>query len=155
MDSVGKKHEVSLYHHTITGARGAMLDFVEIPDSIGTTTILKSKKIIWFDAGGGWRGSIQIKRKGMSEFSYECAVNGDVIQDNMSSQDTETTNEETFDVKVLTPVAASFGVGSSDVRVVTFLFCFDRFYMHTLNPPQVSKYPFDYSLISFSRFMRH
>jgi hypothetical protein len=27
------------------------LDFVEIPDSIGTTIILKSKKIIWFDAG--------------------------------------------------------------------------------------------------------
>lgn len=113
-DPTGQKHEVSLYHHTITGARGAMLDFVEIPDSIGTTTILKSKKIIWFDAGGGWRGSIQIKRKGMSEFSYECAVNGNVIQDNMSSE-TSNTNEESFEVTVLNPVAASFGVGSSDV----------------------------------------
>jgi hypothetical protein len=50
-DPTGQPHEVSLYHHTMTGARGAMLDFVEIPDSIGTTTILKSKKIIWFDAG--------------------------------------------------------------------------------------------------------
>jgi hypothetical protein len=68
--------------------------------------------------GGGWRGSIQIKRKGMSDFTYECAVNGSVIQDNMSSNDSSDTVNEGYEVKVLTPVAASFGVGSSDVREI-------------------------------------
>ena len=42
-DPTGKSHEVSLYHHTITGARGAMIDFAEIPNSIGTSSILDSK----------------------------------------------------------------------------------------------------------------
>ena len=68
-DGAGKSHEVSLYHHTITGfilnqmyscrwfqnlsaqklgARGAMFDYSEIPSSVGMTTILHSQHAIWF-----------------------------------------------------------------------------------------------------------
>jgi hypothetical protein len=119
-DPTGKSHEVSLYHHTITGARGAMLDFVELPDSIGTTTILKSKHTIWFDAGGGWRGSILIKRKGMADFIYECVVGGKIIPECMS---TVVTNEptDTFELKVLKGEVASYnpfyGSGGSDDQI--------------------------------------
>jgi hypothetical protein len=76
--------QVSLYHHTWTGARGAMLDYVELPKSVGTTSLLTSQHTIWFDAGGGWRGGLVIQRKGISTFAYECVVGGQVIPEVVS-----------------------------------------------------------------------
>lgn len=47
-DNSGKPHELSLYHHTITGARAAMLDYEELEGSIGTSSLLHSSHRIAF-----------------------------------------------------------------------------------------------------------
>ena len=80
---------------------------MELPKSIGTTTVLTSQDTIWFDAGGGWRGGIIIKRKGVSTFEYECVVGGKVIPEALNSPRGSTLfgsggggDEPTFDLEV-------------------------------------------------------
>ncbi len=122
-DPSGHAHEVSLYHHTVTGARGAMMDFLELPDSIGTTSVLKSQSTIRFDAGGGWRGTIVIKRVGMMTFEYECVVGGKVIPESLSAKAPAAASDgEQFDVSILSPVNALFGesADASSTAVVTW-----------------------------------
>ena len=43
VDAKGAAHEVSLYHHPLTGARAAMLDYEELDGSLGTSSIFHSQ----------------------------------------------------------------------------------------------------------------
>jgi hypothetical protein len=77
----GKKHTINLYHDTITGVRSAMLDFEEIPDSIGNSSLLMGSaghRITFFI--DGVMSCIDIKKSGWTEFAYACYVNGTLLK---------------------------------------------------------------------------
>jgi len=115
-----------------------MLDYVELPKSIGTTSLFTSQDTIWFDAGGGWRGSILIKRKGMAHFMYECVVGGRIVPEVMSNPmssggrcaaggrgggggagGAQEVAADVFVVRVRDPVSAQFGSGEPDTSSVS------------------------------------
>ncbi len=79
----GKRHTVNLFHDTITGVRSAMLDFEEIPDSIGNSSLLMSSTephLINFFCEG-FRGKIEIKKEGWTSFSYNCFFNNQQLKE--------------------------------------------------------------------------
>lgn len=73
-DASGATHEVSLYHHPLTGARAAMLDHEEMPGSLGTSSLIGSQTMIPFNVHGR-RGSLTIRRASLG-FAYACFVDG-------------------------------------------------------------------------------
>ena len=78
--SIGTKRSlITLYHDTITGVRSAMLNYEEIPGTLGNSSLLMEK--------GGHQLSflvdhrpayIEIKRKGWMglTFTYQCYIDG-------------------------------------------------------------------------------
>lgn len=77
-----RKHTINLYHDTITGVRSAMLDFEEIPDSVGNSSVFMGSsghRIMFFVEG--LVASIEIKKSGYTEFSYTCSVNNQVLKE--------------------------------------------------------------------------
>jgi len=75
-------HVITLYHDTITGVRSAMLDYEEIPNSLGNSSLLMESKghrlfFVVEDQGG----YIEIMRSGFTGFTYKCAVNNVYINE--------------------------------------------------------------------------
>ena len=77
-DAAGGRHEVSLYHHPLTGARAAMLDYEELDGSLGTSSIFHGPltELPFGLPRTGERGVIRIRHNGLLGFAYECVVNG-------------------------------------------------------------------------------
>lgn len=78
--SVGKKHIINLYHDGYTGVRIASLDFVEIPNSSGVSTVMmesRGHKIDFFVEGR--KSSLEINKRGITSFSYRCIVDNAII----------------------------------------------------------------------------
>lgn len=94
----GRCHVITLYHDTITGVRSAMLDFEEVPSSLGNSVrnqeALKppqtnisfvyshTQSLIMDSAGhkihfmlGDNGGFVEIARSGYTNFTYRCSVN--------------------------------------------------------------------------------
>ena len=79
-DGAGQQHEVSLYHHPLTGARAALVDHEELEGSLGTSSVFhNSTTTIPFSAGDA-RGAIHIQRNAMLGFSYAKRCRKRVIQ---------------------------------------------------------------------------
>ena len=79
-DGGGQHHEVSLYHHPLTGARAALVDHEELEGSLGTSSVFhNSTTTIPFSAGDA-RGAIHIQRNAMLGFSYAKRCRKRVIQ---------------------------------------------------------------------------
>ena len=79
--NTNKTHTITLFHDTISGIRSAMLNFEEIQNSIGNSTIFMSSsghripfKIDEFKA------YIEIRKVGwLQGFSYQCVVNNQIL----------------------------------------------------------------------------
>ena len=76
-DDLGVQHEVCLVHDPLTGTRAAMLDSAEIPGSMGSTSVFapKTTTLPFRD------GIVTITRQGTFGFSYECRVNGRLLEE--------------------------------------------------------------------------
>lgn len=79
VDSSGSCHEVSLYHHPLTGARAAMVDHEELEGSLGTSSVFHSSTTSIPFVCGNARGSINIQRDKMLGFNYACVADGVTI----------------------------------------------------------------------------
>ena len=69
-----KKHIINLYHDTITGVRSALLDYEEIPGSLGTSSLFMDSHKINFQVNGDV-GYIIIQKRGWMGFDYCCFIN--------------------------------------------------------------------------------
>ena len=90
-----KKHTINLFHDTITGMRSAMLDFEEIPQSVGNSSLFissqghkilfnimekvdpESDEPLYFKVDG----YIEIKKHGFTEFEYNCVIDDIIIKE--------------------------------------------------------------------------
>lgn len=82
LNETSKKHTINLYHDTITGVRSAMLDFEEIPDSIGNSSLFMSSaghRITFMVEG--MVGVIEIRKNGWTEFTYTCVVDNQILKE--------------------------------------------------------------------------
>jgi|LauGreSBDMM110SN_4_FD.fasta_scaffold124707_1 hypothetical protein len=82
LNASARMHVITLYHDTITGVRSAMLDYEEIPNSLGNSSLLMESKghrlfFVVEDQGG----YIEIMRSGFTGFTYKCAVNNVYINE--------------------------------------------------------------------------
>jgi len=82
LNASARMHVITLYHDTITGVRSAMLDYEEIPNSLGNSSLLMESKghrlfFVVEDQGG----YIEIMRSGFTGFAYKCAVNNVYINE--------------------------------------------------------------------------
>ena len=118
VDSAGRRHEASLYHHTISGARAAMIDFEELPGSIGTSSVLSSTDTIPFSfppidgQGNIERGHFLIRRQGYTSFRYECVFEGRAIPESTTSTGGGggmVDDDLRFEVRMLEPVTLRSG----------------------------------------------
>ena len=75
-DGGGQHHEVSLYHHPLTGARAALVDHEELEGSLGTSSVFHGSTTTIPFACGGCRGAIHIQRSAFFGFSYACSADG-------------------------------------------------------------------------------
>jgi hypothetical protein len=82
INDTGKKHTINLYHDTITGVRSAMLDFEEIAESIGNSSVFMGSEghQINFTVEG-FAACIEIRKAGWTEFAYSCSVNGQSLKE--------------------------------------------------------------------------
>ena len=75
-----KKHIINIYHDTTTGVRMASLDFKEIENSAGSSTVVMGStphRISFFINGRA--AYIEIKKVGALRFSYHCVVDNAVL----------------------------------------------------------------------------
>jgi len=92
------EHIVTLYHDTISGVRCAMLDYEEIPGSMGTTLIFSQSGATIIFTINNKTGFIRISREGLISFKYECVFNGTEIPE--STSHVSSGNEERYSVSV-------------------------------------------------------
>ena len=78
--SIGTKRSlITLYHDTITGVRSAMLNYEEIPGTLGNSSLLMEKAGHQLSFLVDHRPAyIEIKRKGWMglTFTYQCYIDG-------------------------------------------------------------------------------
>ncbi|KAH8057562.1 hypothetical protein JL722_6644 [Aureococcus anophagefferens] len=72
-DGGGQHHEVSLYHHPLTGARAALVDHEELEGSLGTSSVFHGSTTTIPFACGGCRGAIHIQRSAFLGFRRACS----------------------------------------------------------------------------------
>ena len=97
-----RTHTITLFHDTLTGARSAIHNFVEIENSLGHSTLFmdKSGHEIPFDIEGHLtRGKIVIKKNGYFSFAYSCIVNDEVIAEN--TQQVSERSEQVFRTRLV------------------------------------------------------
>mmetsp|Transcript_15512 Transcript_15512/g.19852 ORF Transcript_15512/g.19852 Transcript_15512/m.19852 type:complete len:395 (-) Transcript_15512:194-1378(-) len=94
-----KEHIVTLYHDTISGVRCAMLDYEEIPGSMGTSMIFGSSggTTLVFTVNGK-TGFVRISRRGLVGFRYECVINGEEVPE--STAHVSDNSEERYTVNI-------------------------------------------------------
>mmetsp|Transcript_17466 Transcript_17466/g.15749 ORF Transcript_17466/g.15749 Transcript_17466/m.15749 type:complete len:332 (+) Transcript_17466:25-1020(+) len=82
-----KQHIITLFHDTITGLRSAMLDYHEIPNSFGNSSLFMESTghRIFFSIqsidGSAVPGFIEIKRSGWTSFTYRCIIQNEEINE--------------------------------------------------------------------------
>lgn len=101
-----KHHTITLFHDTITGLRSAMLDFTEIPNSFGNSSLFidsNGHKIPFTIDRNGYaeqpiEGYILIQREGWIGFVYSCVIQGQEIKE--ATQTLSTNSENDFKVSI-------------------------------------------------------
>lgn len=93
-------HVINLSHDTLTGVRHAMLDYEEIPGSLGSSSILMDKRGHRFNfTVDGRAGYLEIMRDGWTGFKYACVVDGAALAE-ATSQISEQQGEELYTVDI-------------------------------------------------------
>lgn len=110
----GVSHVVHLYHDTITGVRSAMLDFDEIPRSLGTSSVFldpKGHRISFTVPPDNTPAYIEILKHGFVGFKYTCFVGGKQIPETTqvlaANQD-----ESDLEVKITETCLSNDGTGT-------------------------------------------
>ena len=70
---------INLFHDTLTGVRSALVDYEEVPGSLGTSALLmesEGHKIKFAIKSSGEQGYILVKRTGWIGFEYKCFIEG-------------------------------------------------------------------------------
>eukprot|EP01036_Dinobryon_divergens_P025339 gene25339-33873_t len=97
---IKRNHIINLYHDTITGVRSVMLDFQEIPGSVGNSSlVMESKGHRIFFTIENLPGFVEIKKSGWTGFSYSCVINTEVI--NEMTQTVAQHQQEVFKTSIL------------------------------------------------------
>ena len=68
---------INLFHDTLTGVRSALVDYEEVPDSLGTSALLmgsEGHKITFSLKPFEEQGYILVKRSGWIGFEYKCFI---------------------------------------------------------------------------------
>lgn len=93
-------HVINLSHDTLTGVRHAMLDYEEIPGSLGSSSILMEKRGHRFNFMVDKKvGYLEIMRDGWTGFKYSCVVDGKMLPE-ATSQIAEQQGEELYDIDI-------------------------------------------------------
>ena len=85
---------INLFHDTLTGVRSALVDYEEVPNSLGTSALLmesEGHKINFAIKSSGEQGYILVKRSGWIGFEYKCFVGGKQL---LEATETVATNQE-------------------------------------------------------------
>ena len=121
-DSAGGRHEVSLYHHPLTGARAAMIDYEELDGSLGTSSIFHGPITdLPFALKTGEHGVIRIRHDGLLGFSYECRVNNVLL-----SEATSTTSGQAVGATFGHPAPTTAGAPLFEVDVTDAVVTLDH-----------------------------
>ncbi|CAM9243746.1 unnamed protein product, partial [Phaeothamnion confervicola] len=74
----GRRHVLSIVHDTVSGARAALLDYEELPGSIGTTSFFNAgpSRIPFWLSESGESGFLEVSRHGLFGFRYRCELQG-------------------------------------------------------------------------------
>lgn len=70
---------INLYHDTITGTRSCMLNYEEIPDSLGSSSLMMSAPHRINFKIEGKSGYVEIRKSGFMGFSYICQIDDQII----------------------------------------------------------------------------
>jgi hypothetical protein len=78
-----------------------MLNFQDIPNSLGTSSLLMESKghRIFFNIDNNNPGFIEIKKSGWTSFIYNCVINGEKI--NEATEDVLKIQENVFKVNII------------------------------------------------------
>lgn len=103
-----RQHTITLYHDTISGTRSVIVDFEEIEDSLGTSSLMMSASAphrIPFTVEDK-NGFIEIRKNGLMGFAYLCNIDDDLIAENtmvVSQQQHEDIFSAKIDTHAITP----------------------------------------------------
>ena len=89
-----RKHVINLFHDTLTGVRSALVDYEEVPDSLGTSALLmdsEGHKIPFMINSSKEHGYILVKRSGWIGFEYKCFIEGNQL---LEATETVAKNQE-------------------------------------------------------------
>jgi hypothetical protein len=115
LNESGRRHTINLYHDTITGVRSAMLNFEEIPDSVGNSSLLMGSsghKITFFV--DGLFAYIEIAKAGWTEFSYKCVVNTQVLKES-TEQVAANQGEQIFRIALEETILTKNDIGDESI----------------------------------------
>ena len=76
-NETARRHVINLFHDTLTGVRSALVDYEEVPDSLGTSALLmgsEGHRITFSLKPSGEQGYILVKRSGWIGFEYKCFI---------------------------------------------------------------------------------
>lgn len=76
-NETARRHVINLFHDTLTGVRSALVDYEEVPDSLGTSALLmgsEGHKITFSLKPFEEQGYILVKRSGWIGFEYKCFI---------------------------------------------------------------------------------
>ena len=100
MDRQNQFHVINLSHDTLTGVRHAMLNYEEIPGSLGSSSVFMDKRGHRFnfivDKKAGY---LEIKRDGWIGFTYCCVIDGNIIPE-ATSQISDKQGEEPYNIDI-------------------------------------------------------
>jgi hypothetical protein len=100
ISSNNRVHVINLSHDTLTGVRHAMLDYEEIPGSLGSSSLLMDKRGHRFLFSiDGTPGYVEILRDGWTGFKYNCSVGNQVLTE-ATSVISEQQGDELYELDV-------------------------------------------------------
>ena len=116
-----RRHTLSLYHDTITGIRTCAVDFEEVPNSFGYSTLVMEAggHRVYFDVENK-SGYFVIQRNGWIGFSYSCYVNGILLTE--TTQEVPKHQDPIYSTKIVDIKVVPDPVGETEVawyQVVT------------------------------------
>ncbi|CAM9654820.1 unnamed protein product [Choristocarpus tenellus] len=126
VDKRGRRHILTLLHDTVSGARAAMLDYEEIPGSVGTTNVFNlgsAHRLPFWIKESKESGELRVLRRGLAGFSYQCELGGKLVPETTSLvQNPKHEFHVSIERSVNVPLKAGInsGEGQAKEQVVTW-----------------------------------
>ena len=101
-----RQHTITLYHDTLSGTRSIILDFEEVEESLGTSSLMMSTPHRIPFTVEDKDGFIEIRKNGLMSFAYLCNIDDATIADNtsvVSQQQQEDIFSTKIDTHAVTP----------------------------------------------------